>query len=64
MQLIEDLGPFLTNTTIDDREKGTLILSLVLTHLPNDILTSTQLNYICTFYSDRLNDHHQVGYPA
>lgn len=59
-QLVQDLGPLLTNTTIADREKGTLILSLVLTHLPNNILNSTQLNFICNFYSERLNDHHQV----
>ncbi|KRT79787.1 hypothetical protein AMK59_6731, partial [Oryctes borbonicus] len=60
LQLIQDLGSLLTSNTVDDREKGTLILSLVLTYLPNDILISTQLNFICNFFSERLNDHHQV----
>lgn len=36
------------------------LLSAVLVNLPTDLLTSVQLNFISTFYCDRLKDHHSV----
>ena len=60
MTIVEQLGPLLIDTSPDIREKGTLVLSQVLENIPPDLLTVTQVNYISTFYSERLNDHHQV----
>lgn len=61
MELVEKLGKFLTDTNHANRAKGTWILSNVLANLPYDFLNETQLNFICTFYIDRMKDHHEVG---
>lgn len=58
--VVEQLGPMLTDLNPEQRAKGTTILSNVLEKIPSDLLSSTQLNFICTFYADRLKDHHQV----
>lgn len=60
VQLVEQLKELLINPVPDSRELGMLILSQVLESLSEDQLTASQLNFICAFYSDRLNDHHQV----
>lgn len=36
------------------------LLSESLTNLPSDFLNTVQLNFISTFYCDRLKDHHSV----
>lgn len=36
------------------------LLSLTLSNLPVDFLNAVQLNFISTFYCDRLKDHHSV----
>lgn len=58
--LIEALGPSLTSTDVELRAKATEMLSLVLAELPTDFLSAVQLNFISTFYCDRLKDHHSV----
>lgn len=60
VELIEALGPSLTSTDVDVRISATLLLSLVLSELADDFLSSIQLNFISTFYCDRLKDHHSV----
>lgn len=57
---VEQLGSALTSTTTDDRVKATKLLSETLRILPGDFLNETQLNFIGTFYCDRLKDHHSV----
>lgn len=57
---VEQLGAGLTSTNVDDRVKATQLLSHTLRNLPEDFLNETQLNFIGTFYVDRLKDHHSV----
>lgn len=59
-EFVETLGPFLTSTNVDLRSKAMLLLSSTLVNLPTDLLNSVQLNFISTFYCDRLKDHHSV----
>lgn len=59
-ELVEKLGPTLTSPDAETRAKGMHLLSSVLTDLPADALNSTQLNFVSTFYCDRLKDHHSV----
>lgn len=57
---VESLGPFLTATDVDTRAKTMRLLSSTLSNLPVDFLNTVQLNFISTFYCDRLKDHHSV----
>lgn len=57
---MERLGGALTSTVVEDRAKATKLLSETLKNLPIDFLNETQLNFIGTFYCDRLKDHHSV----
>lgn len=57
---VEALGPHLTTTDVDIRAKTMNLLSSTLANLESDFLTAVQLNFITTFYCDRLKDHHSV----
>lgn len=59
-EFVEELGPALTSQTVEIRAKGTRMLSDTLNSLPVDFLNETQLNFITSFYCDRLKDHHSV----
>lgn len=59
-EFVEALGPFLTSNDVDIRAKAMRLLSATLTNLSTDFLNSIQLNFITTFYCDRLKDHHSV----
>lgn len=59
-QLVEALGFALTSTTVDMRVNGTKLLSTVLTELPRNHLNEKQLEFLTTFYTDRLKDQHNV----
>lgn len=61
LQLIEHLEPFLVDPVPATRVHGLAILTHVLQHLPIDHLDGAQLKVICTFYANKLNDHHQVN---
>ncbi|KAL7727200.1 hypothetical protein ACLKA6_004464 [Drosophila palustris] len=58
--LAEQLGFALTSTDTEQRVAGTNLLSAVLNALPADLLNSKQLEFLTTFYTDRLRDHHNV----
>ncbi|KAF5281411.1 hypothetical protein FQR65_LT14707, partial [Abscondita terminalis] len=60
IQFVEDLKQLLVDTSPSNREQGMTILSQVLEIIPHDQILTEQLNFLCKFYSDRLNDHHQV----
>lgn len=62
-KIVENMGVLLVHQSPDKRELGTLILSQILEHLPNEFLSSTELHFISSFYSDRLKDNHQVRVP-
>ncbi|XP_055550573.1 MMS19 nucleotide excision repair protein [Wyeomyia smithii] len=57
-EFVQELGPALTNEDNQIRMKGTMLLSEVLEKLPADLLNDTQLEFIVTFYCDRMKDHH------
>ena len=59
--MVEELGPALTHKDVDVRLQGTKFLSDLLRSLPNDLLDPTQLNFIVTFYCDRMKDHHSIA---
>lgn len=56
-----ELGPALTSKETDVRLKGTKFLTDVLKDLPVDLLTDSQLEFIVSFYCDRMKDHHSIG---
>lgn len=57
---VEALGSFLTSTDVDIRGKTMRLLSLTLSNMPTDFLNPIALNFISTFYCDRLKDHHSI----
>lgn len=50
----------LVSTKVEVRRAGTELLSAVLARLPDVWLSAQQIEFIVTFYCDRLNDHHTV----
>lgn len=58
--LADQLGFALTSPDTDERVAGTNLLSTVLVALPEDLLQEQQLEFLATFYMDRLRDHHNV----
>lgn len=59
-EFVEVLGPFLTSNDVEIRVKTMHLLSSTLANLPTEFLNPVQLNFISTFYCDRLKDHHSV----
>ncbi|KAL6063452.1 MMS19 nucleotide excision repair protein [Balamuthia mandrillaris] len=55
-QLIEFLGEFLPSKDETLRGRATLLLSEVLTRLPELTLDSNAIHFLCLFYCDRLQD--------
>ncbi|XP_055905628.1 MMS19 nucleotide excision repair protein [Eupeodes corollae] len=60
----EKLGFALTSPTLELRINGTKLLSSVLSNLPRDHLTGEQLEFLATFYADRMKDQHNVLPPV
>ncbi|XP_033164495.1 MMS19 nucleotide excision repair protein homolog [Drosophila mauritiana] len=58
--LAEELGFALSSPDMEERVAGTNLLSAVLIALPQDLLQERQLEFLSTFYMDRLRDHHNV----
>ncbi|XP_017009998.2 MMS19 nucleotide excision repair protein [Drosophila takahashii] len=58
--LAEELGFALSSPDTEQRVAGTNLLSAVLVALPQDLLRERQLEFLSTFYMDRLRDHHNV----
>ncbi|XP_076650340.1 MMS19 nucleotide excision repair protein isoform X2 [Halictus rubicundus] len=58
--VVEELGPFVTDKDAGTREKGIDALSSILSHLPKDYLSESELSFVTTFYCDRLKDHHSI----
>jgi len=58
--LAEELGFALSSPDTEERVAGTNLLSAVLVALPQDLLDERQLEFLSTFYMDRLRDHHNV----
>lgn len=50
----------MTDQNVHAREKGVTVLSSVLSQLPQDYLTESELHFITTFYCDRMKDHYSV----
>lgn len=50
----------LTNKEPESREKGMRFFTKILTELPRDYLTVSQVKFISKFYIDRLKDNHRV----
>ncbi|XP_055853165.1 MMS19 nucleotide excision repair protein [Episyrphus balteatus] len=57
---VEKLGFALTSPTLELRVNGTKLLSSVLSQLPRDHLTNGQIEFVATFYADRMKDQHNV----
>ncbi|KAL5273707.1 MMS19 family protein [Megaselia abdita] len=59
-KFVEQIGFALTSQSVDQRVKGTQILSATLTKLPKDFLNNEEVSFVFTFFCDRLKDHHNV----
>lgn len=59
-KFVESIGFALTSQSVDERVKGTRILSSTLQKLPKDFLNNEEVSFVSTFYCDRLKDHHNV----
>ncbi|KYN36651.1 MMS19 nucleotide excision repair protein like protein [Trachymyrmex septentrionalis] len=57
---VEILGSYMTDQNVLTREKGVTTLSSVLSQLPQDYLTESELYFITTFYCDRMKDHYSI----
>lgn len=60
INIVEELGTTITSTDISLRERGIKLLSEVLNSLPNDFLTSKEVETMSDFMLLRLQDHHTV----
>ncbi|OAD54066.1 MMS19 nucleotide excision repair protein like protein, partial [Eufriesea mexicana] len=58
--VVEELGTFLTEKDVKLREKGICALSTILFHLPKDFLNENELDFMTSFYCDRLKEHHNI----
>ncbi|KAL0109927.1 hypothetical protein PUN28_013521 [Cardiocondyla obscurior] len=57
---VETLSTYMTDQNVLTREKGVMALSLVMSQLPKDYLIESELNFIVTFYCDRMKDHYSI----
>lgn len=57
---VETLGSYTTDQNILIRERGIVVLSSVLSQLPQNYLNESELHFIAMFYCDRLKDHDKV----
>lgn len=57
---VETLGLYMTDQNVLTREKGVTALSSVLSQLPQDYLTESELYFITMFYCDRTKDHYNI----
>lgn len=60
VEFLEAFRPFVLATSPETRAKGVQLFSLTLVELPNDFLSTEQVEPITTFYCDRMKDHHSV----
>lgn len=58
--LVENLKDLLTDPEPSQRAVGLGVLSSVLQELPVDFLREDELQFVVTFFCDRLKDHHDV----
>lgn len=59
-KFVEELGSVLTDINPEIRKKGTCILSKVLQNLATDFLKETEIEFIISFFCDRLKDNAAV----
>ena len=60
VQILGDLGPFLTDVNLGKRKVGVNFLSEFLSNLPKDFMNEDECQLFATFYQDRMNDHHSM----
>ncbi|ODN03000.1 MMS19 nucleotide excision repair protein [Orchesella cincta] len=60
VSVVEELGPRLTSTHVQERSKAVEILANVFAQLPSDFLNEKELQFIVDFLCDRCKDQHIV----
>jgi len=60
VNLIEALGPALTDSRVEIRRSGLSVVSHTLANLPPSFLYGEDLSLLAAFYTDRLRDHHSL----
>lgn len=60
LDLVACLETPLTSTEPANRAAGTQLLANVFHQLPSDFLTGEQLTFLCSFFIQRMKDHHTV----
>jgi len=58
LQLVEVLGPVLTNEKSQVRCAGLLLLTSTIENIQEDFLQHDEIGLLVNFYTDRLKDHH------
>ncbi|XP_076807958.1 MMS19 nucleotide excision repair protein homolog [Clavelina lepadiformis] len=64
LNLVEELGPHLTNTDTEARVKGCKLLTKILENLPDTCLSTKELATLVIFLCSRLQDHYTLQPPA
>ncbi|XP_030765522.1 MMS19 nucleotide excision repair protein homolog [Sitophilus oryzae] len=64
LDVVEKLGYLLVNASFTKREIGVLILSETVQKIDSKALNPEQLSFLCSYFSEKLKDHHQVATSA
>ncbi len=59
-QVLEALGPYLTNSSVGERKLGLCFLSTFLGRLDRSFLQSDECGFFAKFYVERIRDHHTL----
>ena len=60
VDVLQSLGPFLTDKNLGKRKNGLSFLSQFLTNLPASFCDAQECEVFAKFYEDRINDHHSL----
>lgn len=60
VELVEVLGPWLTNPDKEERLQGTKLLAEVISLLSKDFLAEAECHFMSNFFCDRLKDHYSI----
>ncbi|XP_031554304.1 MMS19 nucleotide excision repair protein homolog, partial [Actinia tenebrosa] len=60
LEIVEDLGSYLTSTDVEIRSRAVQLLSEILQRLVNFKLTAQEVELLANFYRDRLKDHYSI----
>ncbi|GAB1605862.1 MMS19 nucleotide excision repair protein homolog [Argonauta hians] len=60
LEIVQCLGSALTTSDLTQRADGTKLLCDALHQIPQDLLIFAEVELLCTFFCNRLGDHHSI----